>query len=644
MARLTAYIKIIFAILSLLSCTVFAQNTPKYKWSEPVNLSELNTNANDFAPAWNRFENILYFNSDISKYSMFYTSHEQGDGKFSTPKLLNDEINQPGNNQSYITFESNDVAYISTFRLNEKRSYLNIYQTKYKRQNWNKPTLADSLSYDAFSAQATVSPDGTIMVFSSARNSGNGDADLWMAFKQFNGTWGSIINLSEINSPGNEITPFLASRDTLYFASDGQEGPGGFDLFMSVYSDGKWGRPYPLTELNTNFDESDITVLPGGEIIFASNRPGGKGKLDLYFSKRVPLSPQKDSTGEKVELTMAVQATSIMTKNNIFTQALLPFNFFVAEKNSEPEIFGIKNNKPMQFDIDSTYKYSLFMIAKRLEQNPQSFLTIHRYFESDPANSLSGKIINFFVNHFNISGDRLNIDSLTFASHHGEIPENIKSVVLLSSPDETIFSTFNSEENNITINPPVLEFSADARPRKEIVNWRCSMTLKNKKYDSLAGGNELPAEFSIDLKPYKNELINCDSFSVSIYGFDSEGRTWKNEMAFNLSHTEIKGTNIIDIGKKAYQQYLIFAYDVSLFSNSGNTFDRIFQQIKEKAKNKKVLVQYQTNSKDCLATAEAIAKKIKQEGISVKTEQSIFSEKYSGKFLQPYTFRILIEK
>ncbi len=644
MNRLMLYIKIIPSIFCFLSFVLFAQDNLRYKWSEPVNISVLNTKGNDFAPSWNRFDNILYFNSDISKYSMFYTSHEIGNGEFSPPKLLNDEINQHENNQSYITFESNDLAYLSTFRLNQKRSYLNIFQTKYNRQNWNKPALADSLTFDAYTAQPTVSPDGTIMVFSSTRNSDNGDADLWMAFKQFNGTWGSIINLSEINTPGNEITPCLASKDTLYFASDGQEGPGGFDLFRSVYSDGKWGRPYPLSELNTSADESDPAILPGGEIIFASNRPGGKGKLDLYFSRLVHVLPFIDTTDMKVELNMAVQATSVLTKSTNKIQPLLPFNFFAEDEIRKPDIYGIKNNKEIEYNIDSAYKYSLFLIAQRIESNPLSILTIHSYYESDQSNSFLNRVYKFFTNHFNIANDQLIADTLTFNPYRVRVQGNIKSVVLLTSPDETIFSTFNSNEDSITLSPPVLEFSIDARPRNTLANWYFTMDIMGKKYHRLAEGNKLPSEFSIDLKPYRNELAKCDSFTVSLNGIDSKGKLWKNELTINISHTEIKENKVINIGKKYYEQFIIFAFDAKTFNNSGNTFERIFRQIKDKTKNKRVILQYQENTSECKSTAGTIESKLKLDGIIVKTEFSIFSDKHSSQFLQPYTFRILVEK
>jgi len=255
-------------------------------WTEPVNINILNSEKDDFAPVWNRFTNKLYFNSEVSGYSNFYLTEPSSSNMFSTPILAKGEINQSRSQQSYITFESRNLAYLSTFRQFSERSYLNIFQTRKKKGEWIKAFAVDSLIKPVFMAHPTVSPDGSILIFSSKLNSEFDDTDLWMALKQDNNSWGTLIRISQLQTPGNEITPFLASNDTLYFASDGQEGPGGYDLFISVLKKGVWQRPYPLSEINTEFDESDFCLIPNSKAIFASDRPGGKGGLDLYITEQ----------------------------------------------------------------------------------------------------------------------------------------------------------------------------------------------------------------------------------------------------------------------------------------------------------------------------------------------------------------------
>lgn len=100
-------------------------------------------------------------------------------------------------------------------------------------------------------------------------------------------TWSDPTTLGRIiNSSGDEITPHFVTSDTLFFASNGIGGKGGFDVFYSVFRDGAWQEPVPMDALNTEFDESDCARLEDGSYVFASNRPGGAGGLDLWISRK----------------------------------------------------------------------------------------------------------------------------------------------------------------------------------------------------------------------------------------------------------------------------------------------------------------------------------------------------------------------
>ncbi len=521
---------IILKILLILISVNLTAQIHQYKWSEPVNLSELNTEGNDFAPSWNRYDSVLFFNSDISKYSKFYSTRINEFGKFAEPKLVAGDINLSRNNQSYITFESGNDAYISTFRLTESRSYLNIYRTKYRKMSWNKPVIADSLQFDSFTSHPAVSPDGTIMIFSSDRNSDKKETDLWMAFKQDNGSWGAIINISELNSPGNEITPYLASKDTLYFASDGQEGPGGFDLFMSVYDNGTWGRPYPLSELNTSFDESDITLLPTGEIIFSSDRPGGKGKLDLYLSKPEAKKLPIDTISENIEIIIAAQVLSIQSKKVNLTQTYFIPDFILNDSFENIKDLNLFNSP------DSIFNKTPLITGNRLRENQSASLIIRC---SGGSVGLANKFKRYLTDNMSITDNRILIDS-------DRVPTNqqYKSEPLfLESNDENIFKSVDAISENVSLSPPVLELTVDARPRKEIKRWNCSLITKNNQINYLNKGDSLPVEFSLNLSGFKREIEESDSVVIRIDAEDDYGKIYSNELTLNINHSSTKESN-----------------------------------------------------------------------------------------------------
>jgi len=100
----------------------------------------------------------------------------------------------------------------------------------------------------------------------------------------------SVIRSSVLNSIADDKCPFI-SGNTMVFASDRTGGLGGFDLWYSVYNGSAWSAPVNMgADINTEFDEYRPAVVSTGEwyvndlMIFSSNRPGGKGGFDLYYA------------------------------------------------------------------------------------------------------------------------------------------------------------------------------------------------------------------------------------------------------------------------------------------------------------------------------------------------------------------------
>ena len=129
-----------------------------------------------------------------------------------------------------------------------------------------------------------MSADGRELYFVSRRN---GNADIYCARRNADGTWGEPLNLgTPINTKGTEMAPFIhPDGQTLYFSSDKHVGMGGFDLFMSRRGeDGQWQEPVNLGfPINTSGDEINFFVAADGKTAFiSSQREGGKGGYDIY--------------------------------------------------------------------------------------------------------------------------------------------------------------------------------------------------------------------------------------------------------------------------------------------------------------------------------------------------------------------------
>lgn len=197
------------------------------------------------------------------------------------------------------------------------RGYKNtsILKTEYHNGSWGemKPVgpINDEGGEPTWEGQPTISSDGNLMVFASARLSstsfGKGDdetfsLDLFYCTKGENGRWSEPKNMGEfINTKGNEKTPFLhTDSKTLYFSSNGHPGVGGYDIYYTrMDKNGNWIKPtnigYPI---NDEKDQHGLIVsLDGKKAFFTSGDQGSTrtGGLNL-----VSFPLHKEARPEKV--------------------------------------------------------------------------------------------------------------------------------------------------------------------------------------------------------------------------------------------------------------------------------------------------------------------------------------------------------
>jgi len=155
---------------------------------------------------------------------------------------------------------------------------------------WSVPeSFGATINSPGFEGMPSLSPDISDLYFVSDRPGGYGGTDIWVSHFSF-GLWQLPQNLGpEINTAGNESSPFISTDNhTLFFASDGHPGLGGSDLFMSRKTgDTTWGEAINLGyPINSTFDENSIYIAPDGrEAYFASDRNKVAGDLDIYQTR-----------------------------------------------------------------------------------------------------------------------------------------------------------------------------------------------------------------------------------------------------------------------------------------------------------------------------------------------------------------------
>jgi outer membrane protein OmpA-like peptidoglycan-associated protein/mRNA-degrading endonuclease HigB of HigAB toxin-antitoxin module len=166
----------------------------------------------------------------------------------------------------------------------DKTNYLQIYIATDKMHDWKnvKPFNQNSTNYSV--CHPAFSADGKRLYFVSDMPGGYGGTDIYMS-KNEDGKWTEPVNMGiSINTEGNELFPSVLRDSILYFASNGKGGLGSLDIFAAQINGEKVkevvNMGYPI---NTAYDDFGLIYNKSKKVgFFSSNRPGGKGKDDIY--------------------------------------------------------------------------------------------------------------------------------------------------------------------------------------------------------------------------------------------------------------------------------------------------------------------------------------------------------------------------
>jgi hypothetical protein len=165
-----------------------------------------------------------------------------------------------------------------------------IYFSALSGGKWSEPSnLKWPVNTTFWESQPSISADGKTLFFSSNRPGGSGGKDIWFSKENIRNQWSDPVNMGKtINTDGDEMSPFIHfDGKTLYFASDGRQGMGGFDIFMSrMNDDSTWSEPqnlgYPINTIN---DEMGLIIESGGQkAYFSTIRDKANGKDIFYFN------------------------------------------------------------------------------------------------------------------------------------------------------------------------------------------------------------------------------------------------------------------------------------------------------------------------------------------------------------------------
>ena len=165
-----------------------------------------------------------------------------------------------------------------------------IYQTIFDGSNWSMPAHAAFSDTNYSEADPFITDDGSIYYISNRPRDASDtipDFDIWVVRPQPNGGWSALENLQAINSDSTEYYVSLSANGNIYFASNRSGGYGSHDIYYSKFVDGKYTTPENLgPSVNSAETEHDPLIAKDERFIVftAVNRKDGYGEADLYYS------------------------------------------------------------------------------------------------------------------------------------------------------------------------------------------------------------------------------------------------------------------------------------------------------------------------------------------------------------------------
>jgi len=208
-----------------------------------------------------------------------------------SPARFAEGVVSTGHDDAHVSF-SPDGRTLYFIRSTPDFVHWTVLVSRFAGGQWSRPEVAP-FSGRWSDADVTITRDGRRLFFVSNRPVDGGstarpDTELWVIDRQGDG-WGTPRHLSELSSPGDEWFPTLTDSGTLYFGSERPGGKGKCDLWRAPWLGDRFGPPENLGEpINTAEQEIEPWISPDERMLIfsAKGRPEGRGQYDLYVSFR----------------------------------------------------------------------------------------------------------------------------------------------------------------------------------------------------------------------------------------------------------------------------------------------------------------------------------------------------------------------
>ncbi len=265
------------------------------------------------------------------------------------PRPLPKTINHAGYNTVYPAVSGDGKTLIYMTDYSQTGDFV-VEISHYQGGKWQSPRELDVLGSSIVNNWGgyALNYDGTAIYFSSRRSDGVGKYDIWYAELQ-DGQWSRPKNIGKpVNSAANEGNPSIsADEQHIYFMrceNMSNEKVSGCKIYHSERGPRGWKEPEPLPpHINTGNTTSPRIMADGKTLFFASDRPGGKGGVDIWMTRK-----QGDHWSEPVNV-----APANTPENDYFFTASLRSLGFVTTHDDNGKLIIAELRLPREYRTES---------------------------------------------------------------------------------------------------------------------------------------------------------------------------------------------------------------------------------------------------------------------------------------------------
>ncbi|MFM7327365.1 MAG: OmpA family protein [Bacteroidota bacterium] len=249
-----------------------------------------------YFPVLTADERMLFFTRRNGKTDRdtedIVVSERDASGAFGPPVSLSPLIKTPGNEGTCTVSADGRQIIFTSCRGRAGFGNCDLFESRKTGDQWSEPVnLGSGVNSSAWESQPSLSADGRVLFFVSDRRGGIGSRDLYRAEKGEDGKWQQSVNLGPaVNTRFDEISPFIhANGTTLFFASNGRPGFGGYDLYSTTRLDSLWKEPENFgAPVNNHEDQFSLFISADGLTGYYSHEGDRDQHSGRIYTFRVP--------------------------------------------------------------------------------------------------------------------------------------------------------------------------------------------------------------------------------------------------------------------------------------------------------------------------------------------------------------------